>query len=299
MYTLKPWIEAARPRTLPLALASIGMGAFLAASVQQFSLSVFLLSALTTIFLQVLSNFANDYGDSIHGADSIEREGPARAVQSGAVTPGAMKKAMIVFGVLSFLSGVSLLWTAFNDNLTELLIFLGLGILSIIAAITYTSGKKPYGYAGLGDISVLIFFGIVGVLGSFYLYTHFFSWAYVLPALSCGLFSTAVLNVNNIRDIKTDTMAGKKSIPVRLGREKAVLYHWFLLVAGILCSLVYISIDFKSYYQYLFLLVVPLLMVNGLAVYKKQKPSELDPYLKQMALTTMMYVLTFGIGNLL
>jgi 1,4-dihydroxy-2-naphthoate octaprenyltransferase len=179
------------------------------------------------------------------------------------------------------------------------LIFLGIGILAIIAAITYTSGKKPYGYAGLGDISVLIFFGIVGVLGSFYLHTHFFSWQYLLPALSCGLFSTAVLNVNNIRDIKTDTAAGKKSIPVRLGREKAVLYHWFLLVAGILCSLAYISIDFKSYYQYLFLLVVPLLMVNGLAVYKKQKPIELDPYLKQMALTTMMYVLTFGIGNLL
>lgn len=296
---VKPWIIAARPRTLPLSLASIGMGAFLAAFIGQFNSAVFLLSALTTIFLQVLSNFANDYGDSIHGADSIDREGPARAVQSGAISPQAMKNAIIGFALLSLISGILLLWVAFQNNLTELLIFLGIGVMSILAAITYTSGKNPYGYAGLGDISVLIFFGIVGVLGSFYLHTHFFDWKFLLPALSCGLFSTAVLNVNNIRDIKTDTIAGKKSIPVRLGREKAVVYHWFLLIAGILCSVTFISIDFKSYYQYLFLLVVPLLIVNGLAVYKKQKPSELDPYLRQMALTTMIYVLTFGIGNLI
>ncbi len=299
MHTIKPWIEAARPRTLPLALASIGMGAFLAASVQQFRVSVFLLSALTTIFLQILSNLANDYGDSIHGADCADREGPARAVQSGAISASAMKKSIIIFGLLSLLSGIVLLWVAFQDNLPGLLFFLGIGILAIIAAITYTSGAKPYGYAGLGDISVLIFFGIVGVMGSFYLHTHSFSWKYLLPALSCGLFSMAVLNVNNIRDIKTDKMAGKKSIPVRLGRKNAVVYHWLLLTVGILCSLVYISIDFRSFYQYLFLLAVPLLVVNGLAVYNKHKPSELDPYLKQMALTTMVYVLAFGIGNLL
>jgi len=299
MHTIKPWIEAARPRTLPLALASIGMGAFLAASVQQFRVSVFLLSALTTIFLQILSNLANDYGDSIHGADSADREGPARAVQSGAISARAMKKSIIIFGLLSLLSGIVLLWVAFQDNLPGLLFFLGIGILAIIAAITYTSGAKPYGYAGLGDISVLIFFGIVGVMGSFYLHTHSFSWKYLLPALSCGLFSMAVLNVNNIRDIKTDKMAGKKSIPVRLGRKKAVVYHWLLLTVGVLCSLIYISIDFRSFYQYLFLLAVPLLVVNGMAVYNKHKPSELDPYLKQMALTTMVYVLAFGIGNLL
>jgi len=289
---------AARPRTLPLALASISMGAFLAATVDLFSWQIFLLSALTTTFLQILSNFANDYGDSIHGADSDLREGPARAVQSGYISPLAMKKAMFIFGFLSFACGVYLLLIALPSNQLLLLIFLLLGLAAIFAAITYTSGSKPYGYAGLGDISVLIFFGLVGVLGSFYLHTQKLQWDYLLPALSCGLFSTAVLNVNNIRDIRTDELAGKKSIPVRIGRSKAITYHWLLLLTGIGCSLVYVMINFESWWQFLFLLSLPLLIKNGRAVQQKTSSAELDPYLKQMALTTLLYVLTFGIGHL-
>lgn len=293
------WIMAARPRTLPLALASIGMGAFLAASANHFSWQVLLLSALTTVFLQILSNLANDYGDSIHGADSAEREGPARAVQAGYISPQAMKQAMIIFGLLSFASGVWLLLAALPGNQLLLFLFLLLGIAAIFAAITYTSGSRPYGYAGLGDLSVLIFFGIVGVLGSYYLHAQQLSWDHLLPALSCGFFSTAVLNVNNIRDIRTDELAGKRSIPVRLGRDKAVTYHWLLLISGIVCSVVYVMLNFESWWQLLFLATLPLLIRNGLAVQHKKASAALDPYLKQMALTTLLYVLTFGIGHLL
>ena len=297
--SIRPWISAARPRTLPLALASIGMGGFLAASEQQFRWDIFMLSALTTIFLQILSNLANDYGDSVHGADHVGREGPVRAVQSGSISPTAMKWAIGVFAGLSFGSGVALLWRALPAGQTTFLVFLGLGLLAIGAAITYTSGGKPYGYAGLGDVSVLIFFGLVGVMGSYYLYTLEWRWEHFLPALSCGFFSTAVLNVNNIRDINTDKVAGKRSIPVRLGRERAVMYHWGLLVLGILCSVVYVLLDFNSYYQWLFVVCVPLLFRNGQAVKYQRTAAELDPYLKQMALTTLLYVVTFGLGLLL
>ena len=275
------------------------MGAFLAASVQQFRWSVFLLSALTTIFLQILSNLANDYGDSVHGADYEGREGPARAVQSGSITAGAMKRAIALFTGLSLGSGIALLWIALPGNQTTFLLFLVLGLLAIGAAITYTSGGKPYGYAGLGDVSVLIFFGLVGVMGSYYLHTLHWQWVHILPALSCGFFSTAVLNVNNIRDINADKVAGKRSIPVRLGRKRAVIYHWTLLIAGISCSIAYVLLDFNSYYQWLFVLCLPLLIRNGQAVQERRTAAELDPYLKQMALTTLLYVVTFGLGLLL
>ena len=205
----KAWLHAFRLRTLPLSLSCIGMAGFLAAAAGKFDLVLFLLCCITTIFLQVLSNLANDYGDSIHGADHAERKGPTRAVQSGAISLSQMRNAVILFSLLSLVSGVMLLLLSFGTDWLAIFFFFGLGLLSILAAIGYTVGKKPYGYIGLGDISVLIFFGLVGVMGSFYLFTHQISWLEVLPALSCGLFSIAVLNVNNIRDIDSDRMAGK------------------------------------------------------------------------------------------
>lgn len=287
-----------RLRTLPLALASIGMGSFLAADVALFSSSVLLLSALTTIFLQVLSNLANDYGDSYHGADSAFREGPQRSVQAGTISSASMLRAIFLFVALSLASGILLIYLALGFNWQTFVFFLTLGILCIVAAIAYTAGKKPYGYAGLGDISVMIFFGLVGVLGTYYLHTGRFDAATILPALSSGFFATAVLNVNNIRDIKSDKLAGKKSIPVRLGKRKAVIYHWFLLVAGIFFALVYTFYQFQSYWQLLFLIIIPLLVKNGVAVYKENTAAALDPYLKQMAMTTLLFVLSFGLGLL-
>lgn len=294
----KAWLEAFRLRTLPLALASIGMGSFLAAAENGFRWSIFALCSLTTIFLQVLSNLANDYGDSIHGADSDDREGPKRAVQSGAISSAAMKSAMYICGALALASGLSLLFVA-GLSLKVVLLFVGLGILAIIAAITYTAGSNPYGYIGLGDISVLIFFGILGVMGTFFLHTESINWTLLLPSISCGFFAIAVLNVNNIRDIQSDTKAGKRSIPVRIGREKAVMYHWGLLIGGLLSALAFVLLDYSSVYQFIFLITLPLLIKNGRAVATLTKPKDLDPFLKQMALTTLLFVLTFGIGQLL
>jgi 1,4-dihydroxy-2-naphthoate octaprenyltransferase len=256
-----------------------------------------LFCCLTTICLQILSNLANDYGDSVNGADHAGRKGPARAVQSGAISLSQMKTAVILLAVLSFSSGVSLLWVSLEWSQSEFLVFLGMGVLCILAAIAYTVGKKPYGYSGLGDISVLIFFGLVGVMGSTYLMTKTLDWLHVLPALSCGLFSVGVLNINNIRDIESDKAAGKYSVPVRIGKPKAALYHSYLLILGTCASLVYVALNFRTAWQLLFLLVFPVFIKIMMAV--KNEPSEkLDPWLKRMALSTLAFVILFGIGSI-
>jgi 1,4-dihydroxy-2-naphthoate octaprenyltransferase len=196
------------------------------------------------------------------------------------------------------LSGLALLYFAFfckTNDWQHFLIFLILGLFAIVAAITYTVGKKPYGYIGLGDLSVLIFFGWVGVIGSFFLYAKFFRWDLLLPATACGLFAVAVLNINNIRDIESDRKAGKNSIPVRLGKEKAILYHYALLVLAFVSAFAYAMYHFVYWYQFLFILIVPLLLRNAWAV-KKLQGMKLDAYLKQMALTALVFVLSFGIG---
>lgn len=293
MSSAKSWIKAFRLRTLPLAMASISLGAFLAASQGVFNFKVTALCVSTTLFLQILSNLANDYGDSIHGADRVEREGPQRAVQSGDITPQQMKKGIFVFTILSIISGLFLIY---GENL---LLFIPLGLMSIVAAITYTVGKKPYGYAGLGDISVFIFFGLVGVLGSYFLQAHTIDWLLLLPASSCGFFSTGVLNINNIRDINSDKMAGKNSVPVRLGPEKARIYHCILLIMGIASTIIYTILKYNSPWQWLFLISLPLFFINAKNVYTKQTAKEVDPYLKQMAISTLVFVFTFGIGNLI
>jgi 1,4-dihydroxy-2-naphthoate polyprenyltransferase len=295
---IKSWVLAARPRTLPLALSSILMGNFLAAAAGTFSWTVCFLACLTTILLQVLSNLANDYGDAVNGKDTAARIGPARAVQSGAISAHTMRQAIGLFSVLSLGCGIGLLYVSLqNATMQVFWVFLGLGILAIIAAITYTAGKKPYGYAGLGDISVLIFFGWVGVLGSYYLQVQQVSWLLLLPATSCGLFAVGVLNLNNMRDIESDTATGKRSVPVRIGRANAVIYHWVLLLIGMGCGVIYVLLKQPSgIYQWVFLLSFPLFFRNGWIVSTNKNPRDLDPYLKQMALSTLLFVLLFGLG---
>lgn len=296
----KAWLAAARPRTLPLALASITLGAFLAAANNVLNLPVAILAALTATLLQILSNLANDYGDSIHGADHLERLGPARAVQSGQISARAMRAAIVLVALLAAISGLSLLWLAFGAQaLLLFLVFILLGAAAIGAAVTYTAGKRPYGYAGLGDIAVLIFFGWVGVLGTYFLQAQQLDWTLLLPATSCGLLAVAVLNINNIRDIESDKRAGKYSIPVRLGPRKARLYHWILLAGVVLTACLYVLFNYHSPWQFLFLLSLPLLWQNGKAVAHTTDPRRLNPLLKHMSLTTLFFVLTFGIGQLL
>ncbi len=291
---MKHWLSAARPRTLPLALASIFMGSFLAAFAGKFDWMIFAFCCLTTIALQVLSNFANDYGDTQNGADSAERVGPARAVQSGAISPKQMFNAIILFALLCLIFGISLLYFAFKDASASIFwAFLGLGLLSMLAAYTYTAGKNPYGYAGLGDISVLIFFGLVGVLGSNFLFTKTFDWINIFPALSCGFFATGVLNINNIRDIESDTQAGKKTIPARLGKGNAIIYHWILLILGMCSILIFSVLQGKNNFQYVF--CFPLFFINGFKVSRLPNP---DSMLKFMALSSLAFVILFGLGQL-
>lgn len=285
-------------RTLPLSLACIAMGSILAYADGYFRLYIMVMSFITTICLQLLSNVANDYGDAVSGVDGKERKGPSRAVQTGKITKEAMLRAVYVFSVLSLVSGLYLVYLGVGLS-WKFGLFLVLGLLAIVAAITYTIGKRPYGYAGLGDISVFIFFGLIGVVGTYYLHAGMFNCMALLPATSCSFFAVAVLNINNIRDIESDVANGKISIPVRLGRNNAVIYHYCLLFFGILSSSVYVFLNYRGPWQFLFLLVLPLLIQNANSVRTKTNAQLLDPYLKQMALTTLLFVICFGLGLIL
>jgi len=291
------WLHAVRLRTLPLALASIFAGSFLAAWMGEFRWEILLLASLTTIFLQILSNLSNDYGDTVHGADSAERQGPVRAVQSGLISLKEMKNGMYLFGALSLVSGLLLLFVAVQDWVL-FGVFLALGLAAIWASISYTSGKNPYGYAGLGDISVFIFFGLLGVLGTYFLHTLSFEPLALGIAVALGLFSAAVLNINNIRDIESDVKAGKRSIPVRIGRTKAVRYNWFLILGGNAILLGF-AIFTGAYFSLLALIPGILMIKVGKGVQDAKSSQETDPFLKKMAMSTLLWVILFGVGLLL
>lgn len=271
------------------------MGTFLAVREESFDVLILLLTLLTTLFLQVLSNLANDYGDAASGVDSQDRVGPERAVQSGKIHKNQMKRALFVFSGLSFSSGLLLLLYVFPDQWSALLLFLAIGVAAIWASIKYTVGNNPYGYAGFGDIFVLLFFGFVGVIGTYFLFTKTFHPQVLLPAFSSGLLAVGVLNVNNIRDIVSDKAAGKKSIPVRLGKERATVYHFLLLAIALASVLIYCLSNELPIWSYMFLVVSPLLLINAKAV-RTLDGIALDPYLKQLALSTLIFTILFGIG---
>lgn len=292
------WLSTARPKTLPLALASILVGSALAYRYGQFNPITTFLALLTTTLLQILSNFANDYGDHISGADTQERIGPKRAIQHGMISGEQLKKSLFIIGGLGFCAGVILISYAYH-SLQDLFIFLSLGIIAIIAAITYTVGKKPYGYLGLGDISVLIFFGFLAVLGTFYLQAHFIPLSVWLPALGCGLLSVAVLNINNLRDIEQDRKAGKTTLIVRIGRQKGKYYHLTLLGTALCAYLIFGLIHLEHWYQFTFLLATPLLVKHALFVYQHQHPEALRPMLGQMAGLALLTNTLFSLGLIL
>ena len=286
------WVSAFRLRTLPLALASIGMGAAQAAADHVVRWPVVALCAVTTILLQVLSNLANDYGDTQNGADSALRQGPARAVQSGAISAEAMRRGISVCAVLALVSGLTLLWTAFGSaNLPAAIGFLALGLACIWAAYRYTAGTNPYGYAGWGDAAVFGFFGLVGVLGTYFLQAQTLRPALLLPAAALGLLSAGVLNVNNIRDLDSDAATGKRTIPVRLGPRRARVYHALLLASALLALVVFAALERPWHVRpWLFVLAAPLLARNVAGVWQAATPVELDPFLKRLALTTVAVV---------
>ena len=297
MTKTQAWIHAFRLRTLPLALSSIVMGAFVAYADNGFRAIITGLAALTTLFLQILSNLANDYGDSKHGVDNVERLGPERAVQSGVISAKEMKYAVILFSVLSFVSGIALLISGLGSRVFSIrfLVFLILGISAIAAAVKYTVGKNPYGYKGFGDVFVFLFFGLAGVIGTYFLNTGVFKWDVILPAISIGCLSTGVLNLNNMRDIDNDRESGKITLVVKMGEQKARIYHLLLIVITALSSLLYTAINYSSLWQYLYIIIFILFYKHIKTVLSTQQPQQLDPYLKQLAIATLLFSFAYGI----
>ena len=293
--SIKMWLSTTRPKTLPLAAASIVTGSALAYWAGHFDGLISGLCFLTTILLQILSNFANDYGDHQKGSDTSERIGPLRGIQQGAISAAQLKIGLIVMVVLSFLAGATVIGLAYQTT-QDLIAFAILGILAIVAAITYTVGAKPYGYLGLGDISVLVFFGWLGVGGTYYLQAHELNAAIWLPATACGLLSTAVLNINNLRDIEQDKKAGKNTLAVRLGAENGRKYHCLLLGIAMLCYLVFALLYLHNPLSFLFLLAYPLLFKHLRFVTSHKKPADLRPMLGQMSMLALFTNLLFSLG---
>jgi len=291
---IKSWVNAFRLRTLPLALSSILMGIIISYIHNALNWEVGVMAILTTLFLQILSNLANDYGDGLKGTDNKDRLGPDRTVQSGKISPQQMKTAIIIFSLLSLLSGTYLILLS-NISLLQFGIFLSIGVAAILSAIYYTVGKRAYGYIGLGDLFVFIFFGIVAVLGTFFLNTHYISLDALFPAISIGLLSTAVLNLNNLRDIDNDKKSGKMSLAVKLGVNRAKLYQTILINLAFF-SLLYFVVQSKLHWQvYLSFLLYPLFLIDLIKIDKIEKLQQLDPYLKKTALKTFLLVMVFGL----
>ena len=291
---IKIWLSAFRLRTLPLAFSCIIMGSGLAMVDGQFNITVFVLALVTTLFLQILSNLANDYGDFVKGTDNDDRVGPDRTMQSGLITKGEMINAMWAIALLCSIFGVWLIYEGtIGLDLKKAGLFAILGLTAMGAAVKYTMGKNPYGYAGLGDIFVFLFFGWLGVLGSYFLHTHSFQWNLLLPASAIGLFTTAVLNINNMRDHEADAKSGKNTLAVRMGIRWAKRYHFMLNFMGILFIVFYLIPDIKAVWMFLFGFV--LFIKPAKEIFSSKEHTSLDPYLKKQAIGTFLYSIIFVI----
>lgn len=288
---MKNWIQAARLRTLPLSISGIIVGSGYAYYQHQFDCKIFVLAVATTLSFQILSNFANDYGDGVKGTDE-NRIGEKRLVASGEVSALQMKKAVRVMSMFSLLFSVALIYVSFGkDNFLYSLLFLALGIASIVAAIKYTVGKNAYGYSGLGDVFVFLFFGLVAVIGSNFLYTKTFDWRLILPAVSIGLLATAVLNLNNMRDIENDKIAGKNTIVVKMGLNWAKTYQEVILASGMVCFMVFALLLNTSLTPVL-IVNIPIIKHMGI-VRKAEKYEDFEPELKKVALSTFALSILF------
>lgn len=296
----KIWIKAARLRTLPLAFASIILGSMIASFYGKHNFFIISLAILTTLFLQILSNFANDYGDTINGADHDDREGPSRAVQSGLISIKQMKYAMILFSVFSFISGILLIHFSFPFLELNYIIFTLLLSLCIYASITYTSGKNPYGYKALGDISVFLFFGIFGVALNAYLHLNEWNWMILLPASAVGLLSTGVLNLNNMRDVISDKQAGKNTIALILGFNNSKNYQYFLILLPFVLVTIFIGIEIESLsiFNFIYLICLPIIIKQVIQIHQIKYVQHYDPMLKILALTTLLFCITTGLSLL-
>ncbi len=304
---MKHWLNAFRLRTLPLSFSNILLGSALAylrieenrgrLAYDEFSWLIMGLTLTTTLLLQILSNLANDYGDALKGADNEGRIGPMRSIQSGAISASAMLRAIVITSVLAFIAGISLLLVAFGDHLNWTFAgFIVLGLAAIAAAIKYTVGKRAYGYAGMGDFFVFLFFGIVGVVGTYYLQTLTIDFnAIFLPAITMGCFSVAVLNLNNMRDRENDALVGKRTMAVKLGFKKSKVYHYAIFIVGYLVFPIPMLL-LGTEYPELFIFTLPILVLHFLhirTVARITNPKDFDPELKKVALSAFLFSILF------
>ncbi len=296
MATLKNWISAFRLRTLFLAVATVILGSGLAFHDGHFSLATFILAFLLAIAIQILANLANDLGDFQKGTDTTgHRQGPTRAVQGGKISPKQMKGAIGTFSIICIVTGLSLVFNAIaHISRSSAVILIGAGAASILAALFYTLGKRAYGYKGWGDLFAFFFFGPVPVIGTYFLHTHAFDFQPVLPAIGMGIISTLILNINNMRDIDNDRASGKVTVAVKLGLNRARMYHAILTFASFLCFLAYNRLYEPSpWYRYLYLLVF-LFLFNILTNVYRKSGKALDPYLRLTSLSGFFIALLFA-----
>lgn len=293
---IQAWIHSFRLRTLPLSSAGVILGTGLAFKAGIFSWITAILCLVSVLLLQILSNMANDLGDSQKGTDNEHRVGPQRSVQSGIITPKEMKRGIIICISLALLSGISLLYYSFSTINLSFLIILLIGLAGIVAAIKYTLGRKAYGYYGLGDIFVFFFFGWIPVGIAYFTQIHSWDWTILLPGLTVGLLSTAVLNLNNLRDFKNDKSCGKKTLIVNIGIKKGKVYHTALLTLAKLSAIIYTLFTFECIFELLYLIAFIPLFIHLKKVWNNDKTEKLDPELKKVALSTLLLVILWTIG---
>lgn len=289
-----------RLRTLPLSLAGVVLGAFLAWPVRQTGVLTLIALLLTTVCLQILSNLSNELGDYLSGTDGTGREGPMYSLGEGKITESEFKKLIIYFVGLCCFFGVLMIASAFNGNIfcIKALCLYALGVCAVWAAMHYTLGKNPYGYIGLGDLFVFIFFGLVSVAGAYYVIAQdFTSWHILLPAVCIGMFSVGVLNTNNIRDMESDA-GTRKTVPLLIGERKAKIYQTALIVIGWVTMVVFTLLEYSSPWNWLYLITLPLYIVHLYGVWKHHGGA-LDKYLPLLVMSSFLFSLLAGIGYLL
>ena len=304
----KAWIKAFRLRTLPLAIAII-----IAGSAVSFikmdgitcddcpdevysdltfitpSLHLFLHILITAFLLQILSNLANDYGDFVKGTDDENRVGPTRALQGGLISKKEMFRAIVITSILSFISGIALLLLSFDlDELYLILSFLLIGILCIVAAIKYTVGKRAYGYNALGDLAVLIFFGGIGIVGTQFLQSKLITQNGVFCAIAYGLWSVAVLNLNNMRDVENDILHKKFTVAYYFGFTKSKIYQAKLILIPYVFSFLILQNYMSNFKALISLSLLPLSLIMVIAIFKVKNREEFDKFLKIQAILTLL-----------
>lgn len=297
MDKLKLWLSAFRLRTLPLSVSGIIIGGCIAYYNGFFNFKIFGLAILVTLGFQILSNLANDYGDGVKGTDNNNRIGPERAIQSGKITPEEMFEAIkINILVIVFLVFMLILASFGSRNFLYSLLFFTLGALSIYAALKYTIGASAYGYRALGDLMVFLFFGVLSVMGSYFLFARALEHVLILPACIVGLLSTGVLNLNNMRDLESDHESHKITVAVKFGLKRAKVYHAFLIITAVVLGLVFGLLYYRSFVSILFFIAFIPIVKHLLFVFKAQEPVQLDSQLKVLALSTFVLSLLLGFG---